>query len=772
MAAAPHAAQRNQYSLPPPANDDLRLPSIKDLKFHYPPRPGPQPSSEPPSAYEHGHPQPQDRSSRHSQPWQRQPQPPPHPISYPAQAPPPQSHSHPSHPQQNISPPPPPVAHDPPPKATEYSGRYDIGYATPGVPLSAQTAPVPGSVNSGPAVRSEEYHSQTHNKRARTGDRTPVIAHRDTRPSAAYSYTSYNHAAMPPPSPYHQSSPSAVQSPVHPTHPPHASPSPHETQHPTQPPVQQYGSYHHHQYPPVRPTNVSQSGPPPPPPVQNPTPHAPAPMPPPPPPPQSTHVLAYAPSAPSSTSQEWQAPPPQPPQHFHHHHHPPPHLPPPSGPPAPSTPTLHHTPHHHQYQQHTHPQSHPPHPPPQSHPPTSVPPAPAPPPPQPQSQPVHYPPLPPPNLPPPAQQTHPPATAPAPQSYPKPASINPAELDTRGHYPHNLDTSPPPASSPDPTMSELVNLCSILYDFASRYSQLHGSVPGPAPHEIIDMAARANQVVQLLEELRRPNESEGQRAMKNDPMGSPEDHRPPKRPWEDMAEEGQDSPDESNVKYQQEPYPNPPAPQQSTAEQDMELIRTKRATTTAGAAASTGQPKSKYRKRSQRASPPGKCHSCNIRETPEWRRGPDGARTLCNACGLHYAKLMRKQNKQHPGPNGEPPPPIDMDTLRASTRAAEAEKAGRKDEGSPTGAPTHHQGSFQVMTMAPVPVEPQSTASPTTDSSSTGAAPVPAPSSTSILQIPPPPWSSPSVTGRGYATGEQLQHQSFVRSSIPTNSPR
>jgi hypothetical protein len=86
----------------------------------------------------------------------------------------------------------------------------------------------------------------------------------------------------------------------------------------------------------------------------------------------------------------------------------------------------------------------------------------------------------------------------------------------------------------------------------------------------------------------------------------------------------------------------------------MALIRTKRATT-AGQNGGPGQPKSKYRKRSvsgdpsrtslgvllmvylystQRATPPGKCHSCNIRETPEWRRGPDGARTLCNACGL------------------------------------------------------------------------------------------------------------------------------------------
>lgn len=52
----------------------------------------------------------------------------------------------------------------------------------------------------------------------------------------------------------------------------------------------------------------------------------------------------------------------------------------------------------------------------------------------------------------------------------------------------------------------------------------------------------------------------------------------------------------------------------------------------------------KTRKRG-RAAPPGRCHSCNRAETPEWRRGPDGARTLCNACGLHYAKLTRKIGK-------------------------------------------------------------------------------------------------------------------------------
>ncbi|KAG0204776.1 hypothetical protein BGX28_003393 [Mortierella sp. GBA30] len=54
----------------------------------------------------------------------------------------------------------------------------------------------------------------------------------------------------------------------------------------------------------------------------------------------------------------------------------------------------------------------------------------------------------------------------------------------------------------------------------------------------------------------------------------------------------------------------------------------------------------KYRKRAKRTHPPGRCLSCHTSDTPEWRRGPDGARTLCNACGLHYAKLLKRQNQQ------------------------------------------------------------------------------------------------------------------------------
>ncbi|KAH8112608.1 hypothetical protein DFH11DRAFT_1605848 [Phellopilus nigrolimitatus] len=98
----------------------------------------------------------------------------------------------------------------------------------------------------------------------------------------------------------------------------------------------------------------------------------------------------------------------------------------------------------------------------------------------------------------------------------------------------------------------------------------------------------------------------------------------------------------------------------------MALIRSKRAMQVGTLAA--GVPKGKYRKRS-RATPPGKCHSCNIRETPEWRRGPDGARTLCNACGLHYAKLLRKRDKAASTDAAAAALEIDMETLRASTRA-------------------------------------------------------------------------------------------------------
>ncbi|KXS18876.1 hypothetical protein M427DRAFT_53357 [Gonapodya prolifera JEL478] len=36
------------------------------------------------------------------------------------------------------------------------------------------------------------------------------------------------------------------------------------------------------------------------------------------------------------------------------------------------------------------------------------------------------------------------------------------------------------------------------------------------------------------------------------------------------------------------------------------------------------------------------CHQCGTTSSPEWRRGPDGPKTLCNACGLAFAKKQKK----------------------------------------------------------------------------------------------------------------------------------
>ncbi|GJJ70950.1 hypothetical protein EMPS_03300 [Entomortierella parvispora] len=38
-----------------------------------------------------------------------------------------------------------------------------------------------------------------------------------------------------------------------------------------------------------------------------------------------------------------------------------------------------------------------------------------------------------------------------------------------------------------------------------------------------------------------------------------------------------------------------------------------------------------------------RCTSCNIFKTPEWRKGPLGPRTLCNACGLIWGKMSRSK---------------------------------------------------------------------------------------------------------------------------------
>ncbi|PWN29373.1 hypothetical protein BDZ90DRAFT_230250 [Jaminaea rosea] len=106
----------------------------------------------------------------------------------------------------------------------------------------------------------------------------------------------------------------------------------------------------------------------------------------------------------------------------------------------------------------------------------------------------------------------------------------------------------------------------------------------------------------------------------------------------------------------------------------------------------------KYKKRS-RAPAPSSCKNCGTNETPEWRRGPDGARTLCNACGLHFAKMVKKRGPHADGPTGLPddelppyhggaPPPANM--LPPPSSMGAPALVHPSASGPPPPGPLHH----------------------------------------------------------------------------------
>lgn len=46
--------------------------------------------------------------------------------------------------------------------------------------------------------------------------------------------------------------------------------------------------------------------------------------------------------------------------------------------------------------------------------------------------------------------------------------------------------------------------------------------------------------------------------------------------------------------------------------------------------------KSKPAAASETAGPARRCSHCGVQKTPQWRAGPNGAKTLCNACGVRF----------------------------------------------------------------------------------------------------------------------------------------
>ena len=61
------------------------------------------------------------------------------------------------------------------------------------------------------------------------------------------------------------------------------------------------------------------------------------------------------------------------------------------------------------------------------------------------------------------------------------------------------------------------------------------------------------------------------------------------------------------------------------------------------------------------------CTSCGRTDSPEWRRGPSGLKTLCNACGLRYARSLANRQRRHEHGSITPSDPVSYTHLTLPT---------------------------------------------------------------------------------------------------------
>jgi hypothetical protein len=80
-----------------------------------------------------------------------------------------------------------------------------------------------------------------------------------------------------------------------------------------------------------------------------------------------------------------------------------------------------------------------------------------------------------------------------------------------------------------------------------------------------------------------------------------------------------------------------------------------------GAAAASPTPVAKRRRLG--------CAQCRAAKTPQWRTGPEGPKTLCNACGIAFLKARKAEAKEEE--EDAPPPATADDDAKAGADGAE-----------------------------------------------------------------------------------------------------
>jgi len=74
---------------------------------------------------------------------------------------------------------------------------------------------------------------------------------------------------------------------------------------------------------------------------------------------------------------------------------------------------------------------------------------------------------------------------------------------------------------------------------------------------------------------------------------------------------------------------------------------------------------------------PLQCEFCHTIQTPEWRSGPNGKKTLCNRCGIRFSKLKKKMGNA----------PVELSDLHKTQKSKSPTNKPRKQKESP---PTTH----------------------------------------------------------------------------------
>ena len=98
--------------------------------------------------------------------------------------------------------------------------------------------------------------------------------------------------------------------------------------------------------------------------------------------------------------------------------------------------------------------------------------------------------------------------------------------------------------------------------------------------------------------------------------------------------------------------PSPPSPQNTPTPLEIALNSNKnteeiiKCLVDSTRATQAQQQHTNKRKRMKLTNPVHReCAICKETNTPEWRKGPEGTHTLCNACGLNFAKKMKQERQ-------------------------------------------------------------------------------------------------------------------------------